>query len=55
MVFFTVSTGIAKLILFESSIVATLIPITSPVVVMSGPPELPGLIAASVCMMPVSF
>jgi hypothetical protein len=32
-------------------IIAVLMPMTSPRVVTSGPPELPGLRAASVCMM----
>ena len=42
--------GIEKPILFEPEAVATFIPTTFPLRSRSGPPELPGLIAASVCI-----
>ena len=44
------SIGIAKPIPFESVATAVLIPMTSPTASSSGPPLLPGLIAASVWM-----
>jgi len=44
----TVLLAIAKQIPCAAGIIAVLIPITSPVVVTSGPPEFPGLSAASV-------
>ena len=47
----TVLLAIAKQIPWAGRIIAVLIPITSPVVVTSGPPELPGLSEASVWMM----
>ena len=42
------SIGIAKPIPLESVATAVLIPTTAPLASASGPPELPGLIAASV-------
>ena len=42
------SIGIAKPMPFESAAIAVLMPTTSPSASSSGPPELPGLIAASV-------
>jgi len=50
-ILFTVSEGIAKLIptlLPVGLKMAVLMPMTSPSELISGPPELPGLIAASV-------
>jgi hypothetical protein len=41
--------GIAKPMPEPPATIAVLIPITSPCMFTSGPPELPGLMAASVC------
>jgi hypothetical protein len=46
---FTLSMGMAKPIPVASARMAVLMPITSPFSLSKGPPELPGLIAASVC------
>jgi hypothetical protein len=42
--------GTAKPIVFASGLIAALMPTTSPRMLNSGPPELPGFIAASVWM-----
>ena len=42
--------GTAKPMVFARGLIAVLMPITSPARFRSGPPELPGLIAASVWM-----
>ena len=42
--------GTANPIVFACGLIAVLIPITSPARFSSGPPELPGLMAASVWM-----
>ena len=50
----TVSAGIAKpipMLPLDGEIIWALMPITCPELFSSGPPELPGLIAASVWMM----
>ena len=41
--------GMANPIAFAPLMIAELIPTTSPFMLKSGPPELPGLIEASVC------
>jgi hypothetical protein len=46
--------GVAKPRPFTHSIIAVLTPMTRPDIPMSGPPELPGLMAASVCISHVS-
>ena len=53
MIFLTELTGIAKPRLsdVEVTILALVMPITAPKELMSGPPLLPGLMAASVWMM----
>ena len=43
-------TGTAKPIVLARGLIAVLMPITSPARLSSGPPELPGLMAASVWM-----
>ena len=47
---FAMFTGTAKPIVLARGLIAVLMPITSPARLMSGPPELPGLIATSVWM-----
>ena len=51
---FTVLIGTANPIPCPYGIFAVFIATTSPLVLISGPPELPGLIAASVCTTPRS-
>ena len=47
---FAIWLGTANPIVFACGLIAVLIPTTSPARLSSGPPELPGLIAASVWM-----
>ena len=46
---FTTAIGIAKPMVLAPLMIAALMPTTSPFMLKSGPPELPGLIEASVC------
>ena len=45
----TILMGMAKPMPEPEALMALLMPITSPRMLMSGPPELPGLMDASVC------
>ncbi len=47
---FAMLTGMAKPMPWPAATMAVLIPITSPYMLSSGPPELPGLMEASVWM-----
>ena len=46
---FTTFTGMAKPMVFAPLMMAAFTPTTSPFMLKSGPPELPGLMDASVC------